>query len=59
MRLSENRAASVKHYLASRSVDAQRLKAFGQGELYPIADNMTESGRQQNRRVELYITAVQ
>ena len=59
MRLSENRAASVKHYLASRSVDAQRLKAFGQGELYPIADNMTESGRQQDRRVELYITAVQ
>lgn len=57
--LSENRAMSVKQYLVSRAVDPSRLRAFGQGEAYPIADNMYEEGRQQNRRVELYITPTQ
>jgi len=56
-RLSENRAKSVKNYLASQDVNPDRLKAFGEGENRPIADNNTDSGRQQNRRVELYIVA--
>ena len=56
-RLSDNRARSVKNYLANQDVDPIRLKAFGEGENRPIADNNTPDGRQQNRRVELYIVA--
>jgi len=56
--LSERRAASVSAYLRTRSVDADRLIIIGGGELYPIADNSTASGRQQNRRVEITIVPV-
>lgn len=57
--LSQNRAYSVADYLASQGVPARRLSPSGAGESQPIADNMYESGRSQNRRVELYITAIQ
>jgi outer membrane protein OmpA-like peptidoglycan-associated protein len=57
--LSRNRAQSVKRYLESQQVDAYRLNAFGEGESMPIATNETEYGREQNRRVELYIVAKQ
>lgn len=57
--LSEDRARSVKNYLANQEVNPARLKAFGEGENRPIANNNTASGRQQNRRVELYIVAKQ
>jgi outer membrane protein OmpA-like peptidoglycan-associated protein len=56
-RLSDNRARSVKNYLANQDVEPVRLKAFGEGENRPIANNNTPDGRQQNRRVELYIVA--
>jgi outer membrane protein OmpA-like peptidoglycan-associated protein len=56
-KLSDNRARSVKYYFANQDVDPARLKAFGEGENRPIADNNTPDGRQQNRRVELYIVA--
>lgn len=59
LRLSEYRARSVKIYLANQEVNPTRLKAYGEGENNPIASNMLESGRQQNRRVELYIVAIQ
>ena len=58
-RLSEDRARSVKNYLANQEVNPARLKAYGEGEHSPIANNKTASGRQQNRRVELYIAAKQ
>lgn len=58
-RLSEDRARSVKNYLSNQDVNPARLKAFGEGEKYPIANNNTASGREQNRRVELYIVAQQ
>ena len=58
-RLSEDRASSVKNYLANQDVTRNRLKAYGEGENSPIADNNTANGRQQNRRVELYIVAIQ
>ena len=58
-RLSEDRARSVKNYLANQQVNQARLKAFGEGENNPIANNNTANGRQQNRRVELYIVAKQ
>ena len=52
-RLSEQRAESVRSYLASRGVAAGRLQAYGYGPRYPVADNETASGRQANRRVEI------
>jgi outer membrane protein OmpA-like peptidoglycan-associated protein len=51
--LSERRADSVKQYLISQQVNPDRVAAVGFGKTRPIADNGTEEGRQQNRRVEL------
>lgn len=51
--LSEQRAASVKEYLAGKGVAAARLSTAGFGSSRPVADNATELGRAQNRRVEL------
>lgn len=53
--LSERRAASVAQYLSSRGVISQRINAYGMGETQPVADNGTDWGRQQNRRVEVII----
>lgn len=51
--LSKKRAESVRKYLVSKGVDGKRLKADGKGDTAPVADNRTEEGRAQNRRVEL------
>jgi outer membrane protein OmpA-like peptidoglycan-associated protein len=51
--LSEQRANSVKQYLISQQVNPDRIAAVGFGKTKPIADNGTEQGRAQNRRVEL------
>ena len=51
--LSENRAASVKAYLASKGVDESRMTATGHGQEDPVADNKTAAGRAKNRRVEM------
>lgn len=55
--LSENRAKAVKDFLVSKGVDAKRLTTQGMGSTSPVATNDTEAGRQQNRRVEIAITA--
>ena len=57
-KLSTNRAYSVADYFQSQNIPAQRLSPVGMGESQPVADNMYEAGRAQNRRVELYITAI-
>lgn len=51
--LSERRAISVKNYLISKGVPAARMVPVGYGLSRPIADNTTEEGREENRRVEL------
>lgn len=57
--LSNRRATSVANYLASNGVDQSRLISQGVGPDQPIASNATESGKAQNRRVELQIVALQ
>jgi OOP family OmpA-OmpF porin len=52
MRLSKDRAESVKAYLVSQGVNASRVEATGYGLTQPIATNKTAAGRQKNRRVE-------
>ena len=55
-RLSERRAAAVKEYLLKHGVaDGARIKTKGYGKSKPIADNSTEKGRFENRRVEILI----
>lgn len=55
--LSENRANSVGGYLRNLGVAPTRITQVGYGEQQPVADNSTEAGRQQNRRVEIAIFA--
>ncbi len=57
--LSVRRAESVGNYLVGQAVSVPRVRALGYGETRPIADNATEQGRQQNRRVELQIAPMQ
>jgi OmpA-OmpF porin, OOP family len=52
LRLSQRRSQSVADYLSQKGV-TNRLTARGYGEDQPVADNSTEEGRMQNRRVEL------
>ncbi|HOW81572.1 MAG TPA: OmpA family protein [Spirochaetota bacterium] len=53
--LSISRAESIKEYLAAKGVKAERLSIVGYGESKPIADNDSEEGKAQNRRVEFII----
>ncbi|MDD3763333.1 MAG: OmpA family protein [Nevskiales bacterium] len=54
-KLSERRAQAVVDYLAGKGIDPARMRATGYGESRPVADNETEEGREQNRRVELTV----
>ena len=53
--LSQNRAEAVATYLGQRGVNRARIATQGFGSSRPIADNSTEAGRAQNRRVEIRI----
>lgn len=53
--LSQRRANAVRSYLAARGVASNRILARGLGPDFPVATNKTESGRQQNRRVEVLV----
>lgn len=56
--LSQERAQSVSSYLMACGITAAQIKQVeGKGETDPVADNSTASGRQQNRRVEIYMYA--
>ena len=53
--LSQRRAVSVASVLASNGVPSSRISSFGRGEDQPIASNLTDQGRAQNRRVEIIV----
>lgn len=53
--LSTKRAEVVVEYLVSNGINARRLKAEGYGELLPLVQNMTESDRNRNRRIEIRV----
>jgi outer membrane protein OmpA-like peptidoglycan-associated protein len=55
--LSERRADAARNFLTGAGLEQGRVRAIGRGELEPIASNDTETGRQQNRRVEIAIFA--
>ena len=57
LKLSDQRAASVKAYLIGKGLAAGRFVTTGMGIADPIATNDTPEGRSQNRRVEFAITA--
>lgn len=53
--LSERRAVTVRNYLMGLDVVGERMTPVGYGEAKPIADNNTEEGREENRRVEFLV----
>jgi outer membrane protein OmpA-like peptidoglycan-associated protein len=58
--LSNNRAQSVVNYLTQCGVSTSQIQnVAGKGSSEPVADNATATGRQQNRRVEVYLYASQ
>jgi outer membrane protein OmpA-like peptidoglycan-associated protein len=56
--LSQRRAVSVATILANQGIDQRRFYIEGKGEGDPIASNATETGRSQNRRVEIQISPI-
>jgi outer membrane protein OmpA-like peptidoglycan-associated protein len=54
--LSQQRAAAVRNFLIMNGIGSDRVMARGYGEAYPVTTNDTESGRLQNRRVEVVIS---
>ena len=58
LNLSQERAQSVSTYLMTCGVTSAQIKGVqGLGEENPVADNSTAAGRQENRRVEVYMYA--
>ncbi len=55
--VSQKRANAVKDFLAANGIAAERMLSEGKSFDMPVADNATEEGRAQNRRVEVYISA--
>jgi len=56
--LSALRAENVSSILVANGVSLPRIRAIGRGEYDPVASNLSEAGRQQNRRVEVIIRPV-
>ncbi|KPK09288.1 MAG: hypothetical protein AMJ64_00955 [Betaproteobacteria bacterium SG8_39] len=54
-KLSVRRAESVKAYMISKGVPANRIYTEGKGEKQPVASNKTKDGRAKNRRVEIEV----
>ena len=54
-KLSVRRAESIKAYLTSKGLEANRVYTEGKGKKQPVADNKTAEGRAKNRRVEIEV----
>lgn len=54
-KLSEERANSVKNYLMSKGIAANRIESKGLGQTQPIADNTSAAGKARNRRVQIVL----
>jgi OOP family OmpA-OmpF porin len=54
-KLSVRRAESVKAYMQSKGVEANRIYTEGKGEKQPVDSNKTAAGRAKNRRVEIEV----
>jgi OOP family OmpA-OmpF porin len=50
--LSQERANSVKEYMVGKGIETGRIETRGAGPNEPVADNSTDKGRQENRRIE-------
>lgn len=55
MKLSEDRAKSVKTFLTKDGISSERIVVKAYGETQPVASNETEEGRKQNRRIEIKV----
>ncbi len=55
IKLSQDRANTVRNYLIKNNISHERVSAKGYGYSQPVADNSTEKGRQQNRRTEVRV----
>lgn len=53
LKLSQQRAETIRNYLIKKGVQPARVIAKGYGATQPVADNSTEEGRQLNRRTEV------
>lgn len=53
LKLSQNRAESVRNYLIKKGINYSRIQARGYGETQPVADNSTAEGKASNRRTEV------
>lgn len=56
MELSRQRANAIRTYLTQKGIEATRLETYGYGATVPVNDNSSEALREQNRRVEIFIT---
>ena len=54
--LSQQRAEHVQQELITLGTSPNRVDAEGYGERHPVADNLTEEGRAQNRRFAVHVT---
>lgn len=57
--LSQRRAAAVAGALGSSGLSGGHIEAKGLGQNYPVADNTTEAGRAENRRVAIIVPEIQ
>src|SRR5215471_7835350 len=56
MKLSQQRADTVREFLTQQGLSADAVSSVGLGKAEPVADNSTNEGRQKNRRVEIIVS---
>lgn len=54
-RISYDRAKAVLDYFVSKGLDQKRFEIYGLADNFPIANNLTEEGRKQNRRIRIVL----